>query len=256
EFIDLPGETGKYLAMAGDGYLKLLDVTHPLSTTILTSTYIDCVPYDLTTKPGLVYVACDLVGGRWYLASTGELDLEGWYRYPYAVQDVSVSGDFIYMAAGGEGLFEVWHALTSYVDVPTGGGLLNSEFYTLTLDFAADTFTDSVGINLVPRFYGNMPNTLETIGAKYYFDLSISNPLTPLKPYQVAWQYDPAEFPGLDETTLGLYYWDGDSWVKEPSSNADPAANLITASPQHASLWAILAEQQALKKIYLPMLRR
>lgn len=70
------------------------------------------------------------------------------------------------------------------------------------------------------------------------------------------WQYDPADFPGIDENTLGLYYRDGVRWVREPSSAVDTAANVVSASPQHASLWALLAERQGVRELYLPMLSR
>jgi hypothetical protein len=104
-----------------------------------------------------------------------------------------------------------------------------------------------------------MPATFRTIGAEYYYELTMSSNLgykQPLKPYQVEWQYDPADFPGIDERTLGLYYWDGVRWVREPSSAVDTDANLVSAAPQHASLWGLLAERQGVQEIFLPMVNR
>jgi hypothetical protein len=261
DFIDLPGASGEYLAVASgdDGYLSLLDITHPFSPTILASHYLGCDPNNLLTMPGQVYVACDLEGGQLYRASPTELETSGYYRYPYAVWDVAVSGDFLYMAAGSEGLFEVWRAPASWSSIPITGGLLTSEYYSLTLEFPADTFTETTYVYLRPRFYGNMPVTFKTIGAEYYYELTMSSNLgtkQPLKPYQVEWQYDPADFPGTGESMLGLYYWDGVRWVREPSSAVDTAANLVSATPQHASLWALLAERQGVQEIFLPLVNR
>jgi hypothetical protein len=259
EFIELPGESGKYLAIASqfNESLNLVDITHPFSPALLASAYLACFPHSLTTTPGRVYVACDLDGGRLYLASPTQLDERGHYRIPYKVKDVAVGGEFIYMAAGAEGLFEVWHALSTWMPIPITGGLMTSEYYSLTLEFAADTFTETTEIDLRPRYYGNMPVTFKTIGADYYVELNVlSEDRQPLKPYQVEWQYDPVDFPGIDESRLGLYSWDGMRWVREPSSAVDAAANLVSAAPQHASLWALLAERQGVQEIFLPLLNR
>jgi hypothetical protein len=256
EFIQLPGETGSYLALTGDSYISLLEITHPISTSLLVYEDINCEPSDLIIRPGRIYVACGLRGGRLYLASPTSLENIGEYRYPYEVRalDVSSDSEFLYLAAGAEGLFEVWQALMSYEYLPITGGLLTSEYYTLTLNFAADTFTEPANINLWPRFYGNMPGTFETIGSRYYFELDMDP--EPLKPYQVKWQYNPLDFPGIDETTLGLYYWDGVKWVREPSSVVNTTANTVSAAPQHASLWALLAERQGVQQLYLPWINR
>jgi hypothetical protein len=106
--------------------LSLLDITHPLSPTILASHYLGCDPNNLLTMPGQVYVACDLDGCQLYRASPTELESSGYYRYPYAVWDIAVSGNFLYMAAGSEGLFEVWRALASWSSIPIAGVLLTS----------------------------------------------------------------------------------------------------------------------------------
>lgn len=256
ESIQLPGETGSYLALTSDGYISLLDITHPISTSLIVYDYINCEPSDLVIRPGRIYVACGLRGGRLYLASPTSLENIGEYRYPYEVRalDVSSDSEFLYMAAGAEGLFEVWQAQASYTYLPITGGLLTSEYFTLTLNFDADTFTEEANINLHPRFYGNMPGTFATIGSRYYFELDTGP--EPLKPYQVTWQYNPLDFPGIDESTLGLYYWDGVGWVREPSSSVNTAANTVSAAPQHASLWALLAERQGVRQLYLPWINR
>lgn len=261
EFTQLAGETGSYLAIAGENFVALLDITHPLSPNVIANEYTSCRNYHLTTRPGKIYVACDLGGVRLYLANSSSLEWRGYYRYPYQVFDVAISSDpdFFYTTARSEGLFEVWQALVSYTSLPITGGIMTSEYYTLTLTFASDTFTNTKNIYITPRYFGNMPGSFSTIGSKYFFDLSISSASDlnePMKPYQVAWQYDPLNFPGVDESTLGLYYWDGVGWVREPSSSVNTAANTVSATPQHASLWALLAERQGVQHLYLPLINR
>jgi hypothetical protein len=46
---------------------------------------------------------------------------------------------------------------------------------------------------------------------------------------------------GINEADLALYYWDGNNWLKEPTSMVDVEANTITAMPDHFSRWAALA---------------
>ncbi len=55
--------------------------------------------------------------------------------------------------------------------------------------------------------------------------------------------------PGIEET-LALYFWDGSSWVKEPTASFDLAQRTFTASPDHFSQWAVLGET---KRVYLPL---
>lgn len=56
--------------------------------------------------------------------------------------------------------------------------------------------------------------------------------------------------PPARESTLALYAWDGSQWVKEPSSAVDGAANVVTATPDPFSLWAVLGETC---RVYLPL---
>ncbi len=73
----------------------------------------------------------------------------------------------------------------------------------------------------------------------------------PQVPYQVSIQYA-ADQPGVAESDLALYAWDGYDWVREPSSSMDPRTRTVSASPDRFSLWAVLADSQ---RIYLPRIR-
>ncbi len=66
--------------------------------------------------------------------------------------------------------------------------------------------------------------------------------------------YTPGELVFAMEKSLGLYYWNGDNWVNEPSAVVDPVQNKITATPDHLAYWAVLGEPY--KFIYTPLVSR
>jgi hypothetical protein len=82
---------------------------------------------------------------------------------------------------------------------------------------------------------------------------SAGQPAQPTQPYTLTIQYTDAEKGTAIENTLALYYWDGSQWVKESSSVLDIAANAITATPNHFSLWAVLGET---RRIFLPLINK
>jgi hypothetical protein len=57
----------------------------------------------------------------------------------------------------------------------------------------------------------------------------------------------------MREETLALYAWDGDEWVQEPTSAVDMANNVVTAAPDHFSVWAVLGQTN---RVYLPLIGR
>lgn len=50
--------------------------------------------------------------------------------------------------------------------------------------------------------------------------------------------------PGVDESQLGLFFWTGDGWALEPTGSVDPDTDTLVATPDHFSLWAVLAKRQ------------
>jgi hypothetical protein len=60
----------------------------------------------------------------------------------------------------------------------------------------------------------------------------------------------------MDENNLSLYWLDGSTWVIEPTSVVDVLNNIITATPNHMSLWAILSEYIEDYRIYLPLVSK
>lgn len=77
--------------------------------------------------------------------------------------------------------------------------------------------------------------------------------LAPGQTYTITVHYTDAEKGPAIENTLALYWWNGSQWVKEPSSVVDTAANIVTATPDHFSRWAVLGET---RRVYLPLILR
>lgn len=93
-----------------------------------------------------------------------------------------------------------------------------------------------------------MPPGGNLISIGHVFDLSaVNNAGQPVQlvsghTYNVTVRYSDAERGPAIENTLAFYYWDGSAWVREPSSQVDPVANTVSATPNHFSRWAVFGE--------------
>jgi ligand-binding sensor domain-containing protein len=97
----------------------------------------------------------------------------------------------------------------------------------------------------------------DLLGIGHFFAMSavISGTTTPVtfnKPFTVTVEYTEAESGGVDESTLGLYWWNGSAW-QPASSTCDPFDNRVTATLDHLTKFAILGGKLHL---YLPLLMR
>ena len=98
-------------------------------------------------------------------------------------------------------------------------------------------------------------------GVRHYYQVSAvdaaGHPAAPVKPYTVTVTYGDwdLEVGGAVEDTLALYRWDGVSWVWEPTSRLDAAANTVTATPGRFSTWGVLGEARV-EPVYLPLVIR
>ena len=61
-----------------------------------------------------------------------------------------------------------------------------------------------------------------------------------MAPYSITIEYSESETGAAIESTLALYAWDGSGWVKELTSVVDTANDIVTATPDHFGLWAVL----------------
>jgi oligopeptide transport system substrate-binding protein len=138
---------------------------------------------------------------------------------------------------------------------PGAGGAVTSYHGDTTIDIPPGAVTDTVVITQSPAY--GMPPVGNLTGINHVFDItavytgtgqpaSIAQGQT----YTITVQYTDAEKGPAIESTLALYYWDGNQWIKETSSQVDVAANTVSATPNHFSLWAVFGET---KRVFLPV---
>ncbi|MGB9872429.1 MAG: peptide ABC transporter substrate-binding protein [Anaerolineae bacterium] len=158
-------------------------------------------------------------------------------------------------AAGGEFDISTWRITRVSSAIGPGGGSLTSYYGDTTIQIPAGAITDTIVITHTPAY--GMPPGGNLTGIGHVFDVtavysSTGQPaqIAPGQTYTVTVRYTDAEKGPAIENTLALYYWDGSTWVKEPSSVVDTVNNTVMATPNHFSLWAVLGET---KRIYLPL---
>lgn len=136
--------------------------------------------------------------------------------------------------------------------IPPEGGLFTANGIA-TLDFPAGSFKDTV----VMTYTVSQPTTSQpNLGV--FFDISAvySNTqqtasLASGATYSLTVKYDKAYIPlGVREEDLGIYFYNGSEWEKEPTSVVNTDLNTITATPNHFSEWGILADI----KIFIPLI--
>lgn len=64
--------------------------------------------------------------------------------------------------------------------------------------------------------------------------------------------YTAADMAGMDESTLGIYWWNGNAWQKESGSRVDTASKTVSAAINHLSAFALLGESST-RTVYLPL---
>ena len=142
--------------------------------------------------------------------------------------------------------------------IPATGGQIVAPDGT-TMNFPAGAFGEDVVIEYSPQ---SPTDTGALVGAGVFYELTAvyANNGQPAElesgyTYTITVSYDEADLPpNVDEADLQLFYFDGAAWLPEPTSQVDTIANLITATPDHFSLWGVLARPSYI--IYLPVVLR
>lgn len=157
--------------------------------------------------------------------------------------------------AGGGFDISTWRNTSVSGEIGTGGGSLSSYSGDTTLQIPAGAITEPIVITESPAY--GMPPGGNLAGIGHVFDVTAvySSSGLPAEPspghtYTISVEYTNAEIGSTIEGTLALYTWDGSQWVMEPSSTVDMTNNLVTATPDHFSLWAVLGETY---RLYLPL---
>jgi len=183
-------------------------------------------------------------------------------------QGIAVAGDVVYMADNYGGLVILQFPAAVVGTVPPGGGALFSPLDQTGYTFPAGTFSGEVIIAHVPLLPADAPAPGRQIdgsllaglaGIDHFFDLSavyadtgLPAAVEPGHTYTVTVRYSDAQLGTVIEDSLAFYHWDGAAWVLEPSSAVDTVHNVVTASPNHLSVWGVLGGS-GLKSIYLPL---
>ncbi len=154
--------------------------------------------------------------------------------------------------------YENWRIMIVEQSIPVAsGGTVTSYDGQVQIQIDAGDFTDDVIITLTPAT-GMSPQSI-LAGNGLVFELTAKyldgSPAEIATGQTVVIQvsYSDDDIRTIEEETLALYYWDGDSWVIELSSIVDTINNTITATLDHFSLWALFGETN---RVYVPMLSR
>jgi len=143
--------------------------------------------------------------------------------------------------------------------IGTAGGSLTSYYGDATVHVPAAVVSEPVTMTISPAY--GMPPSGDLAGIGHTFDLDAiyeSNGL-PAQPapghtYTVMVDYEQADLGMTRESTLALYWWDGDSWSQQGIvSSVDTAANRVTAQVDHFSLFTVLGETH---RVFLPLARQ
>jgi len=256
-FYDPPGflygvaVVGNYAYVVGEGSgLRIINISNP-------SAPIEVGFYNAGGYAARVVVAGDYAYVTGWSAGLRIINIAdpahpteaGFYDTPGYASDVAVLGNSVYVADSDGGLVVLWFAPSVSVSISTSGGSLASPRDSTAYTFPAGTFTDTVVITHTSRSPINAPSLGTLVGIGHVFDLAAAYSSTgqpaqpaPGKTYTVTVQYTDAEKGSAIESTLGLYHWDYNQWMREPTSVVDIAANTVTATPNHFSLWAVLGD--------------
>ena len=173
--------------------------------------------------------------------------LAGWGWSP------NVAGHYTFFSSPGGGLYTFWAVPAAEGIIPAGGGSLGPAADGAVYTFASGALMRDLRLRHTPVMEANVPAPGgNRVGIGHAFVVSATDaandrPLAGLaggQTYTLEVNYTPQELGGLSETSLGLYYWDGAAWVKEPTT-PDLAAHRLTAHPNHFSIWMVQGSYNA-----------
>lgn len=141
------------------------------------------------------------------------------------------------------------------VNIPLSGGIF-ALASTVQVSFDANSFTQAVNVTYTPM----MPTNTNGFGdVDRFYDITVTTAnnvtLQLQKPYTVTITYDEDHIsPHIREQDLGIYFWDGAKWRREPTSTINTDTNTVTAVANHFSQWGVLAPFHS--QIYLPVIQK
>ena len=80
--------------------------------------------------------------------------------------------------------------------------------------------------------------------------------IQPTASYTLKATYDLLDFPlGTTDCMMGIYFWNGTQWIREPTSKVDLSQRAVIAQPKQFGVWTIFADPGS-SCLYLPLVRR
>jgi phosphonate transport system substrate-binding protein len=222
--------------------------------------YTDRIPNDtVSVRPDVdPIIAQKVIDGLVNLASTPGWDrvMANLYSWDGTAPGDDSAYDIVRQAIAAFGLeFETCSEISTVTS--SGGGSLqhvNTEGLTTTLEIPPGAVTDTVQVSLAPiPAVTHLPVGRAEIGHSVSLiavTTGTSQTVISLsEPYTLTAAYEQDKLEGVQEASLAVYWWDGTAWVKEPSSSLDPVANVVSATPDHFSSFAVLG----VPNVYLPL---
>lgn len=245
------------LAYVVDGGLRIVNITDPAAPLQVGAYAPLGAAFTRIAVQGNYAYILDSLDGLHILdvSAPGFVFQVGYYAVEQG-QDVAVSGNYVYLVTR-ESLTILRFTPPSTVILP-GGGSLSSAWDNTSYAFAAGAFTDTVVVTHTAGLTGSALTVGNLVGIDHLFATSAvylgtgraAQP-APGTTYTLTVHFTEGEKGVARLDSLALYYWDGNGWVKEPSSTVDPVNHIIKAQPNHISLWTVLGETQW---VYLPFI--
>ena len=162
-----------------------------------------------------------------------------------------IHGGLVFESSKNMGIYAFWAPIFTETTLLDSVQMLDSSAIDGVTYQLNGSSPSPVTLLHMPVYSGNVPaapSGAQFTGhtfAVYARDPNSDQPVTTLTgTYTLEVGYTPEDIAGLNETTLSLFWWDGTQWVRE-ASTVDPAANTVSATPNHFSLWALIGYTDA-----------
>jgi phosphonate transport system substrate-binding protein len=223
-------------------------------------TYTPWIPNDtVSVRPGLdVLVAQEVISGLLAIADTpeGQQALDDLYSIGGLAPADDAAYDYVRDVVAAFGLeFESCSESTG-VGIEMGGTLVHEspDGVTTTVEIPPELVTQTLQLSYTPLAgVTYAPAGRGDLGCAFDLRAVVSGTLQTVTslagPYTMTVVYGDDQAGWASEGSLALYFWDGEQWVREPSSVVNGADNTIVAAPDHFSRWAVLGTP----KVFLPI---
>ena len=223
-------------------------------------TYTDYIPNDtVSVRPGLEPIlAQQVISGLLSLADTS--DGSDALQQLFGIEGLQPTGDGTYdIVRQAVAAFQLeFETCSEVANVTNGSGgslaYVDSMGLTTTIQIPPGSVSETVQASYTPLPAITYPPAgLNEIGHAFDLKAIISGTTQTvtslLAPYTITVVYSESELGSVDEGNLALYWWNGTQWQKEPTSTVNPSGNIISATLDHFSLFAVLGGHQ----VYLPI---